>query len=118
MTGQQMVFCRHCGKEIHVSAPACPQCGAIQSASPTAVPGAPGLWMPITALIFTILGVLACFDPEQWDTDTGVGVGLMGLLGGVFGIISIKTQSQGQKMAIAAVIMAAIILLVLLGTFA
>ena len=27
-----MVFCRGCGKEIHSSAPACPQCGAPQAA--------------------------------------------------------------------------------------
>lgn len=28
-----MVFCRGCGKEIHESARACPNCGATQSAS-------------------------------------------------------------------------------------
>jgi len=28
-----MVFCRGCGKEIHESAKACPNCGATQSAS-------------------------------------------------------------------------------------
>ncbi|MBG6245421.1 hypothetical protein CS369_12700 [Candidatus Symbiopectobacterium sp. 'North America'] len=27
-----MVFCRGCGKEIHSTAKACPQCGAAQSA--------------------------------------------------------------------------------------
>lgn len=27
-----MVFCRGCGKEIHDSAPTCPQCGATQGA--------------------------------------------------------------------------------------
>lgn len=118
MTGRQMVFCRHCGKEVHVSAPACPQCGAILAAGQPSAPGAPGLWMPITALVLTIVGLLACFDPSEWDTDTGAGVGLVGLLGGLFGVISIKTQPQGQKMAIAAVVMAAIVLLVLFGTFA
>lgn len=25
-----MVFCRGCGKQIHESAPTCPQCGAVQ----------------------------------------------------------------------------------------
>lgn len=118
MTTRQMVFCRHCAKEIHVSAPACPQCGGVQSDGHTAAPGAPGLWMPITALVCTILGVLACLDTSSWDTDTTVGVGIMGVLGGVFGIISLRTQPQGQKMAIAAIVMAAIVLLVLLGTFA
>ncbi|MFP1764003.1 TM2 domain-containing protein [Lonsdalea quercina] len=29
-----MVFCRGCGKEIHVSANACPHCGATQSSQP------------------------------------------------------------------------------------
>lgn len=28
---QGMVFCRGCGKEIHSTAPTCPQCGAPQS---------------------------------------------------------------------------------------
>jgi hypothetical protein len=28
-----MVFCRGCGKEIHETAPTCPQCGALQSVS-------------------------------------------------------------------------------------
>ena len=28
-----MVFCRGCGKEIHVSAPTCPHCGVLQSGS-------------------------------------------------------------------------------------
>ena len=27
---ESMVFCRGCGKEIHESAPTCPQCGALQ----------------------------------------------------------------------------------------
>ena len=27
-----MVFCRGCGKQIHVSAPACPHCGFVQGA--------------------------------------------------------------------------------------
>ena len=29
-----MVFCRACGKEIHSTAPTCPQCGAPQSVAP------------------------------------------------------------------------------------
>lgn len=74
--------------------------------------------MPITGMTLTILGVTACFDPSPWDADTGVGVGFIGVLGGLFGIISLKTQMQGQKMAIAAVVMAAIIFLVLIGIFA
>ena len=32
-----MVFCRGCGKEIHESAPACPHCGAPQSATTVVV---------------------------------------------------------------------------------
>lgn len=35
-----MVFCRGCAKEIHQSAVACPQCGAPQSAAPTATASA------------------------------------------------------------------------------
>lgn len=31
-----MVFCRDCGKEIHESAPTCPQCGAPQMVDSTA----------------------------------------------------------------------------------
>lgn len=31
--GSQMVFCRVCGRQIHVSAPTCPGCGAKQLAA-------------------------------------------------------------------------------------
>lgn len=31
VAGEGMVFCRACGKQMHVSAKACPQCGAVQA---------------------------------------------------------------------------------------
>ncbi|MFU2319153.1 TM2 domain-containing protein [Rahnella sp. PCH160] len=40
-----MVFCRGCGKEIHESAKACPQCGATQST------GAQGTKSRVTAAL-------------------------------------------------------------------
>jgi len=35
----EMVFCRGCGKEIHITAPMCPMCGAPQGIAPTAFHG-------------------------------------------------------------------------------
>jgi hypothetical protein len=113
-----MVFCRCCGKEIHESAPACPQCGGLQQAlAPPAQkkPGEPGLWVPIVGLTCAILGLLACMGDGEFDRDTTVGIVTFDLIGIVFGIVSIRNQAAGKKMAIAAAIVASISLLCLLG---
>jgi hypothetical protein len=48
------VFCRGCGKEIHETAPACPQCGA-----PQWLPPSPGVTRNVAKLIG--LGLVSTF---------------------------------------------------------
>jgi hypothetical protein len=115
-----MVFCRCCGKEIHQSAPACPQCGGLQNVAAAVAPvaaktGEPGLWVPITALIGGIIGAAAILDDKIPDRDTTVGIITAGIIGIVFGVVSIRNQSAGKKMAIAAIILSVIAILGLIG---
>ncbi|QNA88831.1 DUF4190 domain-containing protein [Massilia sp. Dwa41.01b] len=114
-----MMFCRCCGKEIHESAPACPQCGGLQHAAPAAVarPGEPGLWLPIGGLICGLLSAMALLDDAPLDHDTATGIFLFSVIGLVFGIVSMRNQEAGKKMAIAAVILSVIALLALIGNF-
>jgi uncharacterized membrane protein len=115
-----MVYCRCCGKEIHESAPACPQCGGLQNAKmPAAAKGKePGLWMPITALICAILDVLALMDDKLPDRDETVGLVMFGIVGIMFGSVSIRNQSAGKKMAITAVILSVLSIVVVIGMHA
>lgn len=120
MRNPGMVFCRCCGKEIHQSAPACPQCGGLQNVAAAVAPvaaktGEPGLWVPITALIGGIIGAAAILDDKIPDRDTTVGIITAGIIGIVFGVVSIRNQSAGKKMAIAAIILSVIAILGLIG---
>ena len=112
-----MVFCRGCGKEIHESAPACPHCGAPQSA--VAPPGsslpAGSSWMAITSLVLGIVCVLAFFDDSQWDKDTILGLGIFAVAGLALGVASLSNQSAGKGMAIAGLVMSAVSLLAYIG---
>lgn len=114
-----MTFCRYCGKEIHEAAPNCPNCGRDQSTQVTAVSGlaADGqLWLPITSLVFGIVGLLAFGggDPQK-DKEAFIGIGLFALVGLVFGIVTISKQKTGKGMAIAGVVLSSVALLALLG---
>jgi uncharacterized membrane protein len=112
-----MVFCRFCGKEIHESAPACPQCGGIQDLEKPvpAKANQSGLWIAITALTCGIIGAMAIMDDKIPDRDTTIGIAMFGLIGIVFGSVSISNQLGGTKMSIAAVILSVISLLALIG---
>lgn len=105
-----MVFCRGCAKEIHETAPLCPQCGASQhTATPATqniISGSP--WMSIVSLVFGIICVLAMFDDSEWDNDTIVGVGIFSVIGLIFGIITITQKRGGQNMAISGVVLSII----------
>lgn len=117
MKAPGMVFCRCCGKQIHESAPACPQCGGLQNVEkPVATKrGEPGLWMPIVALICGIIVFLGLLDDKTPDRDTTIGIVMFSIVGIVFGSVSIGNQAAGKKMAIAAVVMSVIALLALIG---
>jgi peptidoglycan/LPS O-acetylase OafA/YrhL len=114
-----MVFCRCCGKEIHESAPTCPQCGGLQIIPQVQVAtnkaSEPGLWVAITALTCAILGVLALMDDGMPDRDTTLGIFAFEMIGMVFGIVSIRNQEAGKKMAIASIVLSAIGFLMLIG---
>lgn len=111
-----MVFCRCCGKQIHESAPTCPQCGGLQNdEQPVAAKrGEPGLWIPVSALICGIIVFLGLLDDKTPDRDTTVGIVMFSIVGIVFGSVSIRSQAAGKKMAIAAVVMSVISLIALI----
>ena len=111
-----MVYCRGCAKQLHDSAPACPQCGALQFASSTAAHASGGsAWLAIASLCLGVLCMLALIDDSEWDSDTMLCLGLFASTGLVTGIVSISQKQSGNGMAIAGVIMAAIALLCLIG---
>lgn len=115
-----MVFCRGCGKELHESAPVCPQCGSLQNASVSRVANTPAsagqsLWASITSLVFGVICMLALLDDSEWDRDTIVGLGMFAALALVFGIVSLNVSRRGRGMAIAGIVMGAVGLLCAIG---
>lgn len=70
-----MVFCRACAKEIHETAPTCPQCGANQQLTIAATNGAGSPWLAILSLVLGVICVLSLFDNSEWDRDTVFGLG-------------------------------------------
>lgn len=114
------VFCRCCGKEIHRSARTCPQCGGLQGMEEPVAPKAkePGLWISIAALTFAIFNGLALLDFSDGKMLTHneiVGTLTFVIVSVVLGSVSIRKQYSGRKMAIAAVMIAAMSLLSLFG---
>ncbi|MCG8292673.1 MULTISPECIES: DUF4190 domain-containing protein [Pseudomonas] len=111
-----MVYCRGCARQLHETAPTCPQCGAPQHAtSPTNPTTGESPWMGITSLILGILCVLTLFDDADWDGETLLGMVMLSMAGLVLGIVSINQKKPGHGMAIAGVVMAVISLLCFIG---
>ncbi|MEB0227330.1 DUF4190 domain-containing protein [Pseudomonas sp. 10S4] len=110
-----MVFCRACAKELHETAPTCPQCGASQHVALAATNGVSAPWLAITSLILGIISILSLFDDSEWDRDTLFGLGLFSVAGLICGIISINQKKPGNSLAIAGVVMSAIATLVFVG---
>ena len=94
-----MVFCRGCGKEIHESAPACPQCGAPQNVAQAAAPAKEKVaytsydqvpwyrknWFAIVCAFFFMPGLwFALFSGDIYYESKG----------------QLKTYSKGAKIAI------------------
>ena len=95
-----MVFCRACGKEIHMSAPHCPQCGAPQG---NTVSASDKRILPAFLLCF----FLGCFGAHRFYVGK-VGTGILQLFTlGFFGIWTLIdfiiilcggfTDGQGNK---------------------
>lgn len=110
-----MVFCRACAKEIHETAPTCPQCGASQHVAQAATAGIESPWLAIVSLILGIICLLSLFDDSEWDTDTLFGLGIFSIAGLVCGIISINQKKPGNNLAIAGVVLSAIATLCFAG---
>lgn len=114
-----MVFCRCCGKEIHETALACPQCGGVQHPAVAAHPHrtADGpLWFPITSLVLGIICILGFSDKSHWHKHTILGLVSLSVAGFVIGAISLNKQKTGKGMAITGVVLSSITLLALIGT--
>ncbi len=111
-----MIFCRYCGKQIHESAPSCPQCGGVlhpQLAASTADGGQ--IWLGITSLFLGIICTLILFDDEPMDKDTTTGFVMFAVIAIVCGSVSIKNHFAGRRMAIAGIVLSSISLLVMIG---
>ncbi|MFW9081575.1 DUF4190 domain-containing protein [Pseudomonas sp. P2757] len=109
-----MVYCRACAKELHETAPTCPQCGAGQQANvPHQQAGSP--WLAIVSLVLGILCVLSLFDDSEWDSDTLAGLSVFAVAGLVCGILSINKRLPGHNLAIAGVVLSGIAALVFIG---
>lgn len=102
-----LVFCRGCAKQIHETAPTCPQCGAPQhlSAAPAVEPE-PLVVAPANSQVATILGigsmlygaacVLTLLYPYEWALSIFFQNGLCGL---VLGITCLAQKKSGANMA-------------------
>lgn len=110
-----MVFCRACAKEIHETAPTCPQCGAGQPVAQVTQTGTGSAWLAIVSLILGIICVLTLFDDSEWDRDTLFGMSLFSVAGLACGIISINQKKPGNNLAIAGVVLSAIATLCFAG---
>lgn len=110
-----MIFCRCCGKEIHETAPTCPQCGGPQQTSTAPQTNDEPLWIPITSLVLGIICALTLLDDSPWDKDTKIGIGLLSGASFVLGAICLNKQKTGKGMAITGVVLSSIALFALIG---
>lgn len=107
-----MIFCRGCGKQIHDSAPQCPQCGALQTTSPVSKVS----WMSIAAVILGGLGFLGSFDFNPNDKDQVAGIVLFTVISIALAGISLHQAKPGRSLSITAITLSAIGLLICLGS--
>ncbi len=102
VTSNDMVFCRACGKQLHISAPSCPGCGALQSV--TAAGASDKTIVPALLLCFFV-GYLGIHRFYAGKVGTGIlylfTFGLLGI-GVLVDLIMIVmgsfTDSNGKKM--------------------
>lgn len=107
-----MIFCRGCGKQIHDSAPHCPQCGALQanSSTPSKVS-----WMSIVAIIVAGLGFLGSFDFNPRDKDQIIGISVFCILSIALAGISLHQAKPGRNLSIIAITLSVLGLLICIG---
>jgi TM2 domain-containing membrane protein YozV len=109
----EMVFCRACGKQLHMSALSCTQCGAQQHPSPTAstlvrTPAdpnvSPKLLLPAVLLCFWF-GVFGVHRFFVGKVGTGLlqlftfgGLGIWALVDLIMLVCGVFTDKQGRKL--------------------
>ncbi len=86
-----MVFCRGCGKEIHETAPSCPQCGALQSIKSSADAPIPDGIKGWSWGAFLLNWIWAIFNRTWW--------GLLALIPYVGFVVAIWLGFKGREMA-------------------
>ena len=108
MPASEMVFCRACGKQMHVTALACPQCGA-QQRPVVAVPQfdpnvSPTLLLPAVLLCFWF-GVFGVHRFFVGKVGTGLlqlftfgGLGIWALIDLIILVCGSFTDSEGRKL--------------------
>lgn len=118
-----MIFCHSCGKQIHESAPTCPECGAVQPAAhaahiaqrPNSLSAA---WMPAGSIGLGALPLLTLIGDSTPDTDTLMGMGLFSVAGIVLGVIGLGKLRPYRNLAMAGLIVSGLALLCTLGSTA
>ncbi len=108
-----------CKEEIQDGALKCKHCASMLMSTPRPSSGKHAkpehLWLPIPALIFAALSVLALLDPAPVDQDTITGGIMLSASGLGLGIASVAKQARGKGMAITGIVLGGIGLLIWLG---
>src|SRR5450830_1331094 len=107
-----MIFCHGCGKQIHDSAPQCPQCGALPVNNS---PSSNASWMSIVAIIVGGLGFLGSFDFNPRDKDQVVGIVFLTFIGLSLAGISLQQAKPGRNLSIIAITLSVLGLLICFG---
>lgn len=108
-----IAFCRGCGKEIHASAPSCPQCGAPQQ-SPSLTGHVP--WLAISSAVLAGITFLGSLDINPYDKDEILGLIIFGILSLIFAAITLHQKKPGKNIAIGAFIFAMLGFLIAIGS--
>lgn len=100
----QMLFCRACGKQIHVSATSCPGCGALQSAAEA---GATSKRILPALLLCLFLGLLGAHRFYVGKIGTGIiqlltfgGFGIWVLVDLIMIVVGSFTDEAGNKVTL------------------
>jgi hypothetical protein len=107
-------FCRHCGQSLHLTATACPKCGAIQPDAPSSKTTAALAIVAVTLAALTTAMVV--LNDEPWDSDSRLGGAMFAIAAAVCGAISLHQRRPGKPAAIVSMVLAGVTLLALLGT--
>ncbi len=109
-----MIFCRGCGKQIHESAPHCPQCGALQANNSTSSKVS---WMSIVAIILAGFGFLGSFDFNPRDKDQVIGIVFLTVISIALAGISLYQGKPGRNLSIVSITLSVLGLLICFGSF-